>query len=203
MSEQEEDKKLQDEADAVIKNLRSKIDTFEEYVARRFDEVSMEINATSQLVGMAEEGMGERFGDMLNVLGAISYDGDGTSPANTGVELEAVIKATEEAANNILDAADSIMEDLQKETDWTNEEARKTLLGNIETQVQNILMSCTFQDLTGQRINKTLDNLKTVETQLAETLGALGIDISESSKASPAPQIEKATSQDDIDNLFS
>ena len=72
-------------------------------MARRFDEISMEINATSQQIDMNEDGMGKRFSEILEILGAINYLGKGESAANTGVELQSVISDTENAANTILD----------------------------------------------------------------------------------------------------
>lgn len=59
--------------------------------------------------------IGKQFGDILQILGAISYSGDGKSQVNAGVELEAVIEDTENAANTILDAADRIAARIGKE----------------------------------------------------------------------------------------
>ena len=71
--------------------LLNQIGTMETFIKRRFDEISMEINATSQQIDMTEDGMAKRFGEILGVMNSISYSRDGTTPANTGVELEAVI----------------------------------------------------------------------------------------------------------------
>src|SRR5690606_37060850 len=80
----------------------------ETFIKRRFDEISMEINATSQQIDMTEEGMAKRFSEILGAMNAISYQGDGDTPANTGVELEAVIAETTKAATQILDSTDKI-----------------------------------------------------------------------------------------------
>lgn len=186
-------------ADQVVGSLQSQIHMLEKFVARRFDEVSTEINATSQLLGLAEEGLENRFSEILDVLRDVSYKGDGSTPVNTGVELNAVIQTTEDAAHQILDSADEIANLLQSDIDWAQTEERQPVLNNINNAVQNILIACAFQDLTGQRIGKTLDNLQKVEAELAETLGKLGIDLKDhTSPAKPA----NAQSQADIDNLF-
>ncbi len=198
----------EDQARALLGALRQELGTFESFVARRFDELSVEINATSQQMGMVEEGLAGRFGDIIGVLNSISNHGEGLSAANTGVELDTVIKTTEEAANTIMDAAERIASSLQKDIDWSNEESRQQVLEGINDNLQEILVACSFQDLAGQRINKALENLKTVESQLDSTLKGLGIDISEMPSASaPATseqqQNKPPASQDDIDALFS
>ncbi len=196
------DNMSKEEALEAINQLQSQLSTFETFVKRRFDEISMEINATSQQIDMNEESYANRFTEILETLGAISYNGSGNTPANTGTELEAVIAVTEEAASKILDAADRIAERLDSEDEvWKDEERRNERLEKISADVQEILIACAFQDITGQRIRKTLDNLRTVETRLNTTLNKLGIDTT-----MPATEkelnIEHGNSQDAIDELF-
>ena len=199
-------KDSQDETDVAgkIDNLQDQITLMERFVKRRFDEISMEINATAQQVDLAEEGIANRFGEILEILGAISYHGDGTTQVNTGVELEAVIEDTEQAANTILDAADRIADRLRTDEDWHKEETREKALEQIKQDVQEILMACTFQDLTGQRIRNTLENLHLIENRLSGTLERLGISVqpSEEDIALKAEGDIPRASQDDIDSLF-
>lgn len=185
----------------VVNSVQAQLDAMQRFVSRRFDEISMEINATSQQVDMAEEGIKNRFAEILEILGAISWSGDGTTPANTGVELEAVINDSEKAANTILDAADRIANQLdpKQSADWNDEAIRRKALESMANDVQDILMACTFQDLTGQRIRKTLDNLRSIEDRLSSTLERLGIKIN---AAPPAEAMRIAVSQDDVDKLF-
>ncbi|NCC23275.1 MAG: hypothetical protein EOM26_12580 [Alphaproteobacteria bacterium] len=189
------------QARALLETLQAQLGSFESFVARRFDELSTEINATAQQMDMVESGLSRRFGDIIGILGAISYHGTGTSPVNTGVELDAVIKTTEDAANTILDAADQIADSLRRNIDWANESERGALLDSISGKVQEILLACTFQDLTGQRISKAIENLRTVEAQLSSTLQALGIEI-EPAEGPVIDATERVTSQADIDALF-
>lgn len=189
-----------------VLGINDKLALMETFITRRFDEISMEINATSQQVDMAEEGMAKRFGEILEIMGAISYQGDGDSQVNTGVELEAVIDDTEQAATKILDAADRIADLVGEQKGWDNPDKREGLLNTIRDDVQNILLACTFQDLTGQRIRKTLENLQLIEERLSGTLGRLGIDVEAVDKKEAMKNVSdgraKAQSQDDIDALF-
>ena len=191
-----------DQAVQELKALKAQLSTLETYLARRFAELSMEINATSQQLDMAEEGIGRRFGEVLQTLGSISYSGDGSSPANAGVELDAVIETTEKAANTILDAAEKIVYTLgDGKIDWDNAPARQEALSDIGHNVQDILVACSFQDLTGQRIRKTLESIKNIEEDLVTTFGELGVDITRG-KTDYEPKADAHASQDDIDALF-
>lgn len=186
-----------------IHTLQSRLEVMERFVSRRFDEISMEINATSQQLDMAEEGMVGKIVEVMQVLSAISYSGDGSSAANTGVELESVIETTEKAANQILDAADRIANRLHTEGKWDEPGARDKLLEETKSDIQDILMACTFQDLTGQRIRKTLENLQMIEGRLSSTLEKFGVNIRPETNEVVRDSIDNhAKSQADIDALF-
>ena len=159
---------------SAIKELSQRFETFETFTKRRFDEISMEVNATSQLMDMAEEGISTRFGEILDLLGAISFHGDGQTAANAGVELDAVISITENAANRILDAADRIASKLEESNLIADSHSAQATV-SISEDINEILMACTFQDLTGQRIRTTIENLKAVEDRLSNTLDRIGL----------------------------
>ena len=184
-----------------VDHLNEQLSVLETFIARRFDEISMEINATSQQVDMAEDGIVRRFSEVLEILSAINYKGEGNSAANTGVELEAVIEDTENAANHILDAADRIADYVDGEKDWNDEDTREDIRNRIRTDIQEILMACTFQDLTGQRIRNTLNNLHSIEERLSNTFERLGIEVSPNESA-VAGKVQKASSQSEVDDLF-
>lgn len=194
----------QDSSDVyrTVDSLNSQLETLETFIARRFDEISMEINATSQQVDMAEDGIVRRFSEVLEILSAINYKGEGDTAANTGVELEAVIEDTENAANNILDAADRIADYVDGEKDWDDADTRADIKDRIRNDIQEILMACTFQDLTGQRIRNTLDNLHNIESRLSKTFERLGIEVKPSEDV-VAEKTQKASSQDEVDDMFS
>ncbi len=181
--------------------VNSQLSVLETFIARRFDELSMEINASAQQADMAEESVTNRFSEILEVLGAINYQGTGSTAANTGVELEAVIEDTEKAANNILDAADSIAEQIADDKDWSDKKTRDKVRESIGNDIQAILMACTFQDLAGQRIRNTLDSLHSIESKLSATFEKLGIDV-KPDESLIEEKIHDAAGQDDIDSLF-
>lgn len=184
-----------------VDHLNEQLSVLETFIARRFDEISMEINATSQQVDMAEDGIVRRFSEVLEILSAINYKGEGNSAANTGVELEAVIEDTENAANHILDAADRIADYVDGEKDWDDAATREDIRNRIRTDIQEILMACTFQDLTGQRIRNTLNNLHSIEERLSNTFERLGIEVSPNDSV-VAEKVQKASSQSEVDDLF-
>ncbi len=182
-----------------VNSVSEQLAAIETFIKRRFDELSMEVNATAQQVDMAEEGMAKRFSEILEVLHAVTYSGDGSSAANTGVELEAVVDITEEAANKILDAADRIADSLRVSSEWESDpDKRQVALDAINIDVEQILLACSFQDLTGQRIKQTLQNIRGIEERLSHAMQKMGIEI----KTDISERVIRASSQEEIDNLF-
>jgi len=183
---------------SAVGQVADQLSAIENFISRRFDEISMEINATSQQVDMAEEGITRKFAEILTVLQAISFKGDGSTPANAGVELDAVVEMTEKAANRILDAADRIAHRIHDNQDWGSDESKSKAIEDIDKDIEEILLACSFQDITGQRIRKTLESLKMIETRLGDALTKMGIEVE------PPEEVSiKANSQDEIDKLFS
>lgn len=186
-----------------LETLATQLEGFERFVKRRFDEISMEINATSQQLDLTGKDIAGQFQEIMSVLSAVTYNGDGKSQVNAGFELEAVINDTENAANKIMDAADRIALRLRDQKNMDDEATRNAVLAEVKSEVQNILLACTFQDLTSQRIRKAVENISGIQERLGSALEKLGI------KAEPVGQdiIHEAnktrlTSQSDIDALF-
>lgn len=203
MSENKKDQAQNNDAQEVfasVDGVSQKLSTIEQFIARRFDEISMEINATSQQVDMAEEGIIKRFSEILEILKAVSYSGDGTTAANAGVELDAVVEMTDQAANRILDAADRISGRLETEKEAASDE-HKQAFDEMSKDIEEIFMACSFQDITGQRIRNTLENLRVIEDRLGTALEKMGIHI-EAEAEDHAAIKNKLSSQDDIDGFF-
>ncbi len=176
-----------------VDRVSSQLEAIEKFVARRFDEISMEINATSQQVDMAEEGIGQRFAEILEILKAVSFSGDGNTPANAGVELDAVVEMTEKAATRILDAADRISARVHEAMGGSSD---------IDSDIEEIFLACSFQDITGQRIRKTLENLKAIEDRLGSALDKIGVNVEDQTLQSSPVEIVRGVTQDDVDSLF-
>ncbi|WP_375595113.1 protein phosphatase CheZ [Algihabitans albus] len=129
-----------------------------------------------------------------------------------GEELEAVIGATENATNTIMESVETI----ENLTDQMPREVSETVVDAV-TQVYE---ACGFQDITGQRIKKVVTTLTQIEEKVHALLGAFGqdsqIDAARAKAEKPktdaplsdadlmnGPQAaEAAISQDDIDALL-
>lgn len=82
------------------------------------------------------------------------------------LELDAVIKATEEASNHIMDAADAI----QNAAAGIGGEKEKTIMD----AAAKIYENCNFQDLTGQRLTKVIKVLNEIDSRITTILGLFG-----------------------------
>ena len=126
-------------------------------------------------------------------------------------ELDAVVGATEEATNKIMDVCDEISA------------AAEPLAADVKEKLINcttkIFEACNFQDITGQRITKVVQTLKHIDNKVEALVKAMGEEVQragggETTKnihpADPeqgllnGPQLAKnAVSQDEIDKLLS
>lgn len=126
-------------------------------------------------------------------------------PAATD-ELDAVVRATEEATQTILDSAET----LTGLAESVGGETAEKIMG----VVTRIFEASNFQDITGQRITKVVKTLRHIEAKVAALARAFGHDVGET-VAPPdeqrsgdaallnGPQLpQKANSQDDIDALL-
>jgi chemotaxis protein CheZ len=107
--------------------------------------------------------------------------------------LEAVLVATESAANRIMEAAEAI-------NDWVQDGANDPdALRKVAEKVNTIFEACTFQDVTGQRIRRAIEQLQQVESMLGVIIppAAAGGDDAPAPTA-PNPDL----GQDDVDALF-
>lgn len=84
-------------------------------------------------------------------------------------ELDAVVGATEEATNKIMDVCDTIGSIASQCTPEVSEE--------LVTCTTRIFEACNFQDITGQRITKVVQTLKYIDSKVEALLKALGEEI--------------------------
>jgi chemotaxis protein CheZ len=148
------------------------------FMDRRMAELSSEIHATVQMVGFSEHnltGQLDRMHAQLSKLIALPS----AATRNSGFELEAVVQATEEAANRILGAAEAIRSLAMKRF------GDHPAVAAIVEQTHSIFEACSFQDLTGQRIRRAIDQLQSIEGSLAEI-----VEHSGQAAAPPAPRID-------------
>jgi chemotaxis protein CheZ len=161
------------------------------FVDRRIAELSAEIHATVQLVDYSEtnlSGQLARIHDQIKTLVVAPV----AASRNSGLELEAVVQATESAANRIMEAAEAI-------GDWLREGRRDPAsLEAVASRLGTIFEACTFQDITSQRIRRAIDHLRQVETMLTELMPASVSDPALARPASAGPDL----AQDEVDRLF-
>jgi chemotaxis protein CheZ len=78
-------------------------------------------------------------------------------------ELGAVVGGTEEATQQILEAAEAIDEAASAMSKPQTADQAARLSQDIQERVITIFEACNFQDLTGQRINKVMTTMKFIE----------------------------------------
>ncbi len=83
-------------------------------------------------------------------------------------ELDAIVSATEDATNSIMEAAERI--------EGVAESLSEAEAETIGEAVTGIYEACTFQDITGQRIAKVVTTLKYIEQRIEVLVRAFGAD---------------------------
>ena len=152
----------------------------------------------------------------IAVLHGKSFNGEEMARVNG--ELGAVVGGTEEATQQILEAAESIDQAASALIKVNSPDQRKLLSEEIQERVVSIFEACNFQDLTGQRIKKVMTTMKFIEnhiTIMMEIWGGIDaikshappiVDIREGDeRLLNGPKLADETghaSQDDIDALF-
>jgi chemotaxis protein CheZ len=100
------------------------------------------------------------------------------------MQMDAVVQATEQATNTIMEAAEQIMA-----ADPTDGEAFKA---QVNEACMRIFETCSFQDITGQRITKVLKTLQLVEQQIGKLQNAWGADFGPAPKPAEKPLPQNA-----------
>lgn len=93
-------------------------------------------------------------------------DLEDTQIPRAGMELDAIVQATEEATNTIMQSAEDIMG-----ADPTDDSYADV----VNESVMNIFEACSFQDITGQRISKVVHTLSHIEGRILELRDLLGV----------------------------
>lgn len=97
----------------------------------------------------------------IAVLHGKSFSGD--EMAKVTGELGAVVGGTEEATQQILEAAEAIDQAASALGKAMSPDQQAQLSEDIQERVVSIFEACNFQDLTGQRINKVMTTMKFIE----------------------------------------
>ncbi|MEZ5691880.1 MAG: protein phosphatase CheZ [Rickettsiales bacterium] len=157
--------------------------------------------------------LAQYIGDAKNEIFAIQTNAKAEDAINdASLHLEEVVKATEDATNTIMDAADAV------------QGAASGIGGENEQKIMDattiIYDACTFQDITGQRIRKVITLLENIEDRVSKLNNLFGtapeiqqdgvekdptkIELPENdTDLLNGPQLaEQASSQDEIDALL-
>lgn len=132
------------------------------FVDRRIAELSAELHASVELSDMGETRIAGEIARMHEQIAQL-VSVPATATRNSGLELEAVVQVTEQAANTIMEAAEAI-------GDWIAAGRDVALAPAIVERVNAIFEACAFQDLTGQRIRRAIQHLQQVEGALKTML---------------------------------
>ena len=173
---------------------------------REVDRLAVELAAVAQVIARARDEIAQLRPDDLKTAHI--------APASD--ELDAVVKATEEATETILDAAETL--------DALADDLPGVSADKLRDETMRIFQACSFQDLTGQRITKVVGALKELEVRIEEISTAFGDGgedaAAKTKKRKPSakkpakgdpdeadllngPQLpDKAKTQADIDALF-
>lgn len=143
---------------------------------------------------------------------------DGLRMSIVSDELGAVVSGTEQATQNILEAAEDIDQAAAALANTTSEAQRRQLAQDVQERVVGIFEACNFQDLTGQRITKVVNTMKYIEEHILVMMDIWGgveairahaptttVDDSDRAKYLHGPRLDDAEghiSQNDIDQLF-
>src|SRR6476469_5610967 len=143
---------------------------------------------------------------------------DGGEMAKVNGELGAVVGGTEQATQQILEAAEAIDQAATALSKNTSPDQQKLLSEEIQERVISIFEACNFQDLTGQRISKVMTTMKFIEQHINAMMDIWGgVDAIKAHVPAPVdartddekllngPKLAGDVghaSQDDIDALF-
>jgi chemotaxis protein CheZ len=92
--------------------------------------------------------------------------------ASASEELSIVLSATEEAASSILAIAERMQ---QIEAELSSGGAKPALCSEIGEHATNLMLACSFQDVTGQRMQKAAKTLQFIEERINGLIEIWGV----------------------------
>lgn len=150
----------------------------------------------------------------------VARDDNGDRFSTMAEQLDAIVAATENATDTILERMEEIDAIGEKLRAADDAKARAGLCDALNAKTMEAIEACTFQDITGQRVTKIVRSMKFVEDRVNAIMALWGKDEIErlSREAAkhqapaensdeallngPALDSEAAISQDEIDKLF-
>jgi chemotaxis protein CheZ len=137
------------------------------FLDRRVSELSAEVHGATQLLGYSEDNLSGQLGKLHEQV-ARMLAAPADANRSSGIELEAVVHTTEQAANQILEAAESISDSIRTAV------PDRDIMADINRKIDAIFEACSFQDISGQRIRRAIEHLQHVDTALADMIAPPG-----------------------------
>ena len=121
------------------------------------------------------------------------------------LELDAVVRDTEAATETIMSEAEMLMGmDCEDPADYK---------AKVDDAMMRIIEACSFQDLTGQRVNKVVTTLRHIEERVSQFATALGVKDAKREESAEEKRKRELllngpamngpeVAQDDIDAMF-
>lgn len=173
----------------VMDAIQSLEDSLAEKIASQIENLDKKVEATQEKVDapagedaksqideiMAEiQAMNDHITATKQEIAALKPEDDSSTTISTATEeLGEVVKATEEAANTILENAeqiDGIVSELRGKVPEGDPDDVGPDVDKLEFISINLLTACSFQDITGQRINKVVNSLNYIEERLQKMI---------------------------------
>ncbi len=130
-------------------------------------------------------------------------------------QLDAIVKATEEATNTIMECMEKNDDVVTKLRETITDADQLALLDQISANGAKVFEACSFQDITGQRIAKVVRSVTYVEARVYALIEVWGKDeiekievkpdkiLTEEEKLLHGPALEgEGITQAEIDKLF-
>ncbi len=150
------------------------------------------------------------------IAGIAQEKNDQTAFDGMADRLDAIVESTAQATDTILSAMEGIDEFVEQLRAHPEPSGIDSLCDSITTKTMEALEACSFQDLTGQRINKIVGSMKFVEERvnaMADLCGReevqaltdqweLPQQIDDGVALEGPQRAGQGISQDEIDHLF-
>ncbi|MBY0612192.1 MAG: protein phosphatase CheZ [Beijerinckiaceae bacterium] len=174
----------------------SLVETVAENVARSLPQPTPEKTADPAIAVLRQDliEMARRIADTHTEVAAVgSQDHDPKHIDLVSGELDAIVRSTEQATSEILEAAEQI-----QEIAWTLREGGLAVetCDAVDARATNIYLACSFQDLTAQRTHKVIETMRFLENRIHKMINILqGVEGFQISDLPPEalPQIDPAS----------
>ena len=129
---------------------------------------------------------------------------------NAKDKLEFVIKSTEEAANKTMGIVEKYITSMDTLSGHINKLQKpaesvqylKSFQAELEEDMNAVLMTQSFQDLTGQTIKKVIALVSNLERELVELIATFGVKLESITEPEQQAVVSEKISQSDVDDLL-